>query len=67
MKLKEKYKKEVIPEMKEKFGYKSIMAAPKIEKVSVNAGIGRLIAGKTSEGMGWIGQLSPGSKPFERI
>ena len=49
MKLKEKCKKEVVPKMKEKFGYKSIMASPKIEKVSINAGIGRLIAGKTSD------------------
>jgi len=46
--LKEKYNKEVIPEMKEKFGYKSVMAVPKIEKVVVNTGFGKLIAGKTS-------------------
>lgn len=49
MKLKEKYQKEIIPEMKKKFGYKSIMAVPKIEKVSINAGIGRMIAIKTSD------------------
>ncbi len=49
MKLKEKYKKEVIPAMKDKFGYKSVMAVPKIEKVVINTGIGRLVGGKTSD------------------
>ena len=49
LKLKEKYKKEVIPDMMEKFGCKNKMAVPKIEKVVVNTGFGRLIAGKTSE------------------
>jgi len=38
--LEEKYKKEVIPAMKEKFGYKNNLAVPKIEKVIVNVGIG---------------------------
>ena len=48
-KLFEKYKKEVIPAMKEKFGYKNDMAIPKIKKVIINTGFGKLIAGKTSE------------------
>ncbi len=38
--LQEKYKKEVIPLMKEKFGYKNNLAVPRIEKVIVNIGIG---------------------------
>ena len=41
--LKEKYEKEVIPKMKEKYGYKSIMAVPKITKVVVNVGIGKTL------------------------
>jgi len=45
----EKYKKEVIPAMMEKFGYKTGSAVPKIEKVLVNTGFGRLTAGKTSD------------------
>ena len=49
LKLKEKYKKEVIPDMMEKFGCKNKMAVPKIEKVVVNTGFGRLVAGKTSD------------------
>ena len=47
--LAEKYKKEVIAKMQEKFGYKNAMAVPKIIKVSVNSGFGRQIAGKTSD------------------
>lgn len=35
--------------MVEKFGYKSPMAVPKVEKVVVNSGFGREIAGKSSE------------------
>lgn len=49
IRLKEKYKKEVIPQMMAKFGYKSPMAVPRIEKVAVNSGFGRLVAGKTNQ------------------
>lgn len=48
-KLKEKYTKEVIPAMMKKFGYKNVMAIPKVEKVVVNTGFGRTIFNKTSE------------------
>jgi large subunit ribosomal protein L5 len=48
LRLKEKYQKEVIPAMKEKFGYKNVMAVPRIEKVVVNTSFGRLLSGKTS-------------------
>ncbi|MEK7636018.1 MAG: 50S ribosomal protein L5 [Patescibacteria group bacterium] len=37
-----KYKEEIIPKMKEKFDYNSDSAVPKIEKIVVNVGIGRL-------------------------
>lgn len=47
--LKEKYKKEVIPKMMKKFGYKNIFQVPKIEKVVVNTGFGKKICGKTGE------------------
>ena len=49
LRLPEKYQKEVIPSMQEKFGYKNNMAVPKIEKVIVNTGFGRLVSGKTSD------------------
>lgn len=37
----EKYKGEVIPKMKEKFGYKNSIAVPRILKVVINTGTGR--------------------------
>lgn len=40
-KLKEKYFKKVIPELKSKFGYQNNLAVPKITKVVVNVGIGK--------------------------
>ncbi len=49
VRLLEKYQTEVIPKMKERFGYRNTMAVPKIEKVVVNTGFGRLIFGKTPE------------------
>jgi len=38
--LKEKYTKEVVPALTKEFGYKNVMAVPKIEKVVVNMGLG---------------------------
>lgn len=46
-KLQEKYEKEVIPKMMEQFGLSNKMAVPKIQKVAVNIGFGKLISGKT--------------------
>jgi large subunit ribosomal protein L5 len=47
--LKEKYKKEVIPKMMEKFGWKNPLAVPRIEKVVVNTGFGKLVSGKGAD------------------
>jgi large subunit ribosomal protein L5 len=49
MNIKEKYKTEVVPGLQEKIGYKNVMAIPKIEKVVINTGFGRLITSKTGE------------------
>ena len=38
--LKEKYKKEVVPSLQEKFNYKSAMQVPKLTKIVVNRGVG---------------------------
>ena len=43
MRLKDQYKKQVIPAMMEKFGYKNKMAVPRLEKVVVNIGFGKLL------------------------
>ena len=38
--LKEKYLNEIVPSLKEKHNYKSIMEVPKLEKVVINMGVG---------------------------
>ena len=39
MNLKERYNKEVVPALKEKFEYKSVMQVPKLEKIVINMGV----------------------------
>ena len=38
--LKEKYNNEIVASLKEKYGYKSLMEVPKLEKIVVNMGVG---------------------------
>lgn len=38
--LKNKYQDEVIPAMMKEFGYKNVMQVPKLEKVTLNVGVG---------------------------
>ena len=38
--LKEKYLNDIVPSLKEKYSYKSIMQVPKLEKIVVNIGVG---------------------------
>ena len=38
--LKEKYLNEVVPSLKEKYNYKTIMEVPKLEKIVINMGVG---------------------------
>ncbi|WP_461205192.1 50S ribosomal protein L5 [Clostridium sp. DL1XJH146] len=38
--LQEKYEKEVVPALMEKFEYKNIMQVPKLEKIVINMGVG---------------------------
>jgi len=40
MRIKDLYKKEIRPKMKEDFGYKNDMAVPRMEKVTLNIGLG---------------------------
>lgn len=44
--IKEKYLKEVVPALMEKFQYKSVMQVPKVTKVAINKGIGEATADK---------------------
>ncbi len=41
--LKEKYLKEVIPNLKKRFSYKSVSQAPRLEKIVINMGVGDAI------------------------
>ncbi len=38
--LREHYKKTVLPELMKEFGYKNVMAAPRMEKITLNIGLG---------------------------
>ncbi len=44
--LEEKYKKEIVPALMKQFEYKTVMQVPKIEKISVNQGLGAAIVDK---------------------
>jgi len=49
MRLKEKYEKEIVPKLMKKFNFKNKYQVPKIKKVVLNVGFGKLISGKTKE------------------
>ena len=38
--LQDKYRSEVVPALKQKFGYKNVMEIPKLEKIVINMGLG---------------------------
>jgi len=44
--LKDKYLNEIVPALKEKFQYKSVMQVPKLTKISINKGIGAAVSDK---------------------
>ncbi len=63
--LREHYTNTVVPALTKEFGYKNVMAVPKIEKVSINIGLGeatqnsKLMDGAVNE----LGQIA-GQKPI---
>lgn len=44
--LQDYYKSTVVPELMKQFGYKSIMEVPRIEKITLNMGVGEAVADK---------------------
>lgn len=44
--LQQYYKEKVIPQLTDKFGYKSLMQVPKITKITLNMGLGEAVADK---------------------
>src|SRR3989344_2752680 len=64
--LQEKYQKDVIPAMRAKFGYKNVMSVPKIKKVVINVGVGRIRDEKQHEEIRKYLTLITGQKPAPR-
>jgi large subunit ribosomal protein L5 len=44
--LKQHYKDNVVPKLVERFGYSSIMQVPKLEKITLNMGVGEAVSNK---------------------
>lgn len=44
--LRDFYKETVVPELTKQFGYKSVMEVPRIEKITLNMGVGEAVADK---------------------
>jgi len=44
--LKVKYQAEIVPALREKFQYKSVMQVPRLEKICLNQGLGQAVADK---------------------
>jgi large subunit ribosomal protein L5 len=44
--LKRKYHEQVVPALKEKFGYKNVMEVPRLVKISINQGVGAAVSDK---------------------
>ncbi|MCB1788042.1 MAG: 50S ribosomal protein L5 [Gammaproteobacteria bacterium] len=44
--LQDHYKDNVVPQLMEKFGYRSVMQVPRIEKITLNMGVGEAVGDK---------------------
>jgi len=44
--IKDKYQKEVLKQLKQEFGFKNVLQTPKLEKVTLNVGLGKAINNK---------------------
>ncbi|MFA6897341.1 MAG: 50S ribosomal protein L5 [Patescibacteria group bacterium] len=47
--LKEKYAKEIVPELKKELNYPNVMAVPKVKKVVVNVGLGNILKNSSDD------------------
>lgn len=44
--LQQHYREKVVPELMQKFGYKSVMEVPRLSKITLNMGVGEAVADK---------------------
>jgi len=44
--LQEQYKNEILPKLKEQLGFTNTMSVPKIEKITINMGLGSALGDK---------------------
>ncbi len=45
-KLYQQYREEIVPQLKEQFGYSSVMQVPRIDKITLNMGLGDAVSDK---------------------
>ena len=66
--LQDYYKNTVVPELMKQFGYKSIMEVPRIEKITLNMGVGEAVADKKvmEHAVGDLQKIS-GQKPVVTV
>jgi len=65
IRFKQKYNKEVLPELKKKFGYENNMAVPTVEKIRINVGLGEALTNKKAiESMSEVLSQITGQKPI---
>ncbi|MDP3710409.1 MAG: 50S ribosomal protein L5 [bacterium] len=61
------YTEKIIPAMRKKFGYKNVSSVPKISKVVINCGVGRIREDKQREEIQKYLSLIAGQKPVPRL
>jgi|OpeIllAssembly_1097287.scaffolds.fasta_scaffold01319_9 large subunit ribosomal protein L5 len=65
--MKEQYRKEIVPALVREFGYKNVMQAPRIQKIVVNIGVGEAVGNaKAIDGAVKDMTLITGQKPWVR-
>ena len=62
--LQSQYREKIVPELMQKFGYKSVMQVPRITKITLNMGVGEAVNDKKNIDMS-VGDLTKiaGQKP----
>ena len=67
MSIQEKYRKEVIPALRKEFAFKNVMAIPRVEKVVVHTGVGKIREDKDQQEIRKFLGLVTGQKPAPRL